>query len=134
MGGRLIDAYDRERLELSTRLKSRWFQSTIDFDRRAYEYEGKDIVDLLRKSEHIDWFASAAYLKQVCEEDILYAYIPMVLLAEQLGAAMPVTRSMVEIFGAMLGENYWDRGVSLPDLGAEGLNREELLDYVTKGN
>jgi len=90
-------------------------------------------VGLLRRSEHIDWFASAAYLKQVCEEDILYAYIPMVMLAEQLGLEMPVTRSMIEIFAAMLGESYWERGITPEQLGIDGLSREQLLAYVVEG-
>jgi opine dehydrogenase len=133
-GGRLIEAYDREREILCRHLGSTAFQSTLEFDRRSYEYEGKDIVSLLRRSEHIDWFASAAYLKQVCEEDILFAYIPMVLLAEQLGLEMPVTRSMVEIFAAMLGESYWQRGITPKQLGISGLDTGQLLAYVKEGN
>jgi hypothetical protein len=78
--------------------------------------------------------AIAAYLKQVCEEDILFAYIPMVLLAEQLGLRMPVTRSMVEIFAAMLGESYWERGITPQQLGIEGLDTEELLAYIMEGS
>ncbi|MBN1835264.1 MAG: NAD/NADP octopine/nopaline dehydrogenase family protein [Spirochaetales bacterium] len=132
-GGRLIQAYDREREALSRHLGSAAYQSTLEFDRRSYEYQGEDIVGLLRRSEHIDWFASAAYLKQVCEEDILYAYIPMVLLAEQLGLEMPVTRSMVEIFAAMLGESYWERGVTPQQLGIYGMSSEQLLAYVMGG-
>jgi len=133
-GGRLIQAYDREREVLSRHLGSTAYQSTLEFDRRSYEYHGEDIVGLLRRSEHIDWFASAAYLKQVCEEDILYAYIPMVLLAQQLGLQMPVTRSMVEIFAAMLGESYWERGVTPEQLGIAGMSREQLLAYVTEAD
>ncbi|UCF96194.1 MAG: NAD/NADP octopine/nopaline dehydrogenase family protein [Spirochaetaceae bacterium] len=133
-GGRLIEAYDRERETLCRQLGSLAFQSTLEFDRRSYEYDGKDIVSLLRRSEHIDWFASAAYLKQVCEEDILFAYIPMVLLAEQLGLRMPVTRSMVEIFAAMLGESYWERGVTPTQLGIDGMDTSQLLTYITEGS
>jgi opine dehydrogenase len=132
-GGRLIQAYDREREALCRHLGSTAYQSTLEFDRRSYEYRGEDIVGLLRRSEHIDWFASAAYLKQVCEEDILYAYIPMVMLAEQLGLEMPVTRSMIEIFAAMLGESYWERGITPEQLGIDGLSREQLLAYVVEG-
>jgi hypothetical protein len=132
-GGRLIEAYDREREALSRHLGSRAFQSTLEFDRRSYEYEGKDIVSLLRRSHHIDWFASAAYLKQVCEEDILFAYVPLVLLAEQLGVQMPVTRSMVEIFAAMLGESYWQRGITPEQLGIAGMDTDQLLAYVLEG-
>jgi hypothetical protein len=133
MGGRLIEAYDREREKLCRHLGSRAYQSTVEFDRRSYEYQGKDIVTMLRKSEHIDWFASAAYLKQVCEEDILFAYVPMVLLAEQLGVEMPGTRSMVEIFGTMLGENYWQRGIGLKELGIDGMDSGRLIAYLIQG-
>jgi opine dehydrogenase len=134
MGGRLIEAYDRERALLCAQLGSRTFQSTLEFDRRSYEYEGSDIVGLLRRSEHIDWYATAAYLQQVCEEDILFSYIPMVLLGEQLGLRMPVTRSMVEIFAAMLGESYWERGVGPRQLGIEGMDSGRLLSYVMEGS
>jgi hypothetical protein len=133
MGGRLIEAYDREREALSRRLGSEAFQSTLEFDGRSYEYEGEDIAALLKRSEHIDWFVTAAYLKQVCEEDILFAYVPMVLLGEQLGLPMPVTRSMVELFGTMLGERYWERGLSPEQLGVGGLEARELVAYVTRG-
>jgi len=47
MGGRLIEAYDRERERLSRHLGSRAFQSTVEFNRRSYEYQGKDIGTML---------------------------------------------------------------------------------------
>ena len=58
----------------------------------------------------------------------------MVLLAEQLGVQMPVTRSMVEIFAAMLGESYWERGITPEQLGISGLDTGQLLAYVIEGN
>ncbi|MBN1835400.1 MAG: hypothetical protein JW820_06080, partial [Spirochaetales bacterium] len=72
-------------------------------------------------------------LKQVCEEDILHAYIPMVLLAERLGLEMPVTPSMVEISTAMLGESRWERGISPQQPGLAGMDREQLLTYAAEG-
>ena len=133
MGGRLIEAYDHEPETLCQHLGSHKFQTTMEFDRRCYGYQGKDIVAMLRKSEHIDWFATANYLKQVCDEDILFAYVPMVLLAEQLGVEMPATRSMVEVFGIMVGESYWERGVRPEQLGIAGMDTAELLAYVMTG-
>ncbi|MEN8246801.1 MAG: NAD/NADP octopine/nopaline dehydrogenase family protein [Thermodesulfobacteriota bacterium] len=133
MGGRLIEAYDRERKILSQHLESRNFQTITEFEKKSYEYFGKDIVEMLRKSEHIDWYASDAYLKQLIDEDLIYAYVPMVLMAEQLGIQLPVTRSMVEILGIMLREDYWSSGITLDQLGIAGMNKNELLKYVTEG-
>lgn len=134
MAGRLIQAYDNERKMLSDSLGSSFFQTTEAFESRTYEYEGKDIIEMLRKSNHIDWYATADYIQQVVEEDLLYAYIPMVLLGEQLGLKLPGIRAMVEILGVMLGENYWSRGIHPKQLGIAGMNREMILKYVMEGN
>lgn len=133
MAGRLIKAYDEERKRLSDFLGSAFYETTEAFESKTYEYEGKDIIEMLRKSNHIDWYAPAAYIQQVVEEDLIYAYVPMVLLAEQLGLALPATRSMVEILGVMLGEDYWAKGVDLKQLGIEGLDKETLLHYLMNG-
>ncbi len=133
MAGRLIRAYDDERKQLSGFLGSPYFQTTEEFESRTYEYEGKDIIEMLRKSNHIDWYAPAAYIKQVVEEDLLYAYIPMVLLGEQLGLKLPATRAMVEILGVMLGEDYWSRGIQPEQLGIAGMNKDALLRYLIEG-
>ena len=130
MGGRLIEAYDRDRKKLSDCLGSTCYQTITEFERKSYEYEGRDIVEMLRKSEHIDWFATDVYLRQLAEEDIVYAYIPMVRLGEQLGVELPAIRSMTEVMGIMTGEDYWARGLCPDDLDVAGMNREELLAYV----
>ena len=57
----------------------------------------------------------------------------MVLLAEQLGVQMPVTRSMVEIFATIPGESYWPRGIGPGEPGIDGMDSEWLLAYVMEG-
>jgi opine dehydrogenase len=133
MAGRLIRAYDDERKKLSGFLGSPYFQTTEEFESRTYEYEGKDIIEMLRKSNHIDWYAPAAYIKQVVEEDLLYAYIPMVLLGEQLGLKLPATKAMVEILSVMLGEDYWSKGIHPEQLGIDGMKKDDLLRYLMEG-
>lgn len=133
MGGRLITAYDRDRERLARHLGSAHFQSITEFESRSYEYQGPDIVAMLRRSAHIDWFATADYLEQVIAEDIRYAYVPMVLLAESLGVPVPALRAMVEITGLMLNRDYWGTGLTLADLGLAGMDRRAILEYARKG-
>ena len=106
-----MDAFDAERERLATHFGSENFETEFDFDKRSYLYDGRDIGEALRSSPHADWFATAAYLEQVCSEDIIYSFVPMVRLGEALGVDLPVTRAMVEIMGVMLQRDYWAEGL-----------------------
>ncbi len=132
-GARLVTAHDAEREDLARSLGCDTFESQFDFDKRSYGYAGRDIAEALRASPHADWFATAAYLEQVISEDIVYAYVPMVRLAAQIGVELPVTRGMVDVMGAMLERDYWAEGLSLAHLGLEGLDVASIQRYVTTG-
>ena len=110
-GVRLVDAFDAERERLAGHLGSDAFETEFDFDKRSYLYDGADIGEALRSSPHADWFATAAYLEQVCSEDIIYSFVPMVRLGEALGIDLPVTRAMIEVMGVMLQRDYWAEGL-----------------------
>ena len=132
-GARLVDAFDAERERLAARLGSELFEDQLSFDRRSYLYEGADLVEALRSSPHADWYATADYLEQVCSEDIIYAFVPMVRIGEVAGVDLPVTRAMVDIMGAMLRRDYWSEGIGLDALGLDGLDVEGIQRYVTTG-
>ena len=133
-GARLVTAFDKERRRLAEHLGSRCFESEFDFDRRSYGYSGSDIAHALRASPHADWFASAAYLEQVCSEDLIFSYVPMVRLGAALGVELPVTRGMVDVFGVMLGRDYWAEGVELDALGLDGLDVHGIRRFVQTGS
>jgi opine dehydrogenase len=132
-GARLVTAFDAERKRLAEHLGSDLFESELDFDKRSYGYSGTDIAQALRASPHADWFATAAYLEQVCSEDIIYAFVPMVRLGAALGVELPVTRGMVDIMGVMLGRDYWSEGLRLDALGLSGLDADGIRRYVESG-
>ena len=132
-GARLVAAFDAERERLAAHLGSSLFEDQLSFDRRSYLYEGADLVEALRSSPHAGWHASASYLEQVCSEDIIYAFVPMVRLGEALGVELPVTRAMVDVMGVMLERDYWREGIDLAALGLEGLGLEQIKRYVTTG-
>lgn len=132
-GVRLVDAFDAERKRLAEHLGSRLYESQFDFDKRSCGYKGADLTQALRASPHADWFATAAYLEQVCSEDIIYAFVPMVRLGAALGVELPVTRGMVDVFGTMIGRDYWTEGLSLEDLGLDGLDGDGVRELVMHG-
>ncbi len=53
-------------------------------------------------------------------DDLPYAIVPCVQLAEQAGIAVPLHRAFAEILGVLLGVDPWNCGPSLADMDLEG--------------
>ena len=53
-------------------------------------------------------------------DDLRYAVVPCVQLAEQAGIAVPLHRAFAEILGVLLGVDPWKCGPSLADMDLEG--------------
>jgi opine dehydrogenase len=53
-------------------------------------------------------------------DDLPYAIVPCVQLAEQAGIAVPLHRAFAEIFGVLLGVDPWKCGPSLTDMDLQG--------------
>ena len=131
-GARLVYAFDKERLKVAEELgcqvetEEKWFEKT-------YGYKGKDLAEALRKSDHAEEWTSAAFIESLLLEDILYFYVPLVGFGELLGIPTPATKAIIEVTGIMRDISYWERGVTLTDLGLAGMNRERIIKYVTTG-
>jgi opine dehydrogenase len=64
--------------------------------------------------------------------DMPLSIVPMVLLADLAGVSMPIHRGLIDIFGALLGMDFWKTGLTLERLGLAGLTAKEVARYVTK--
>ena len=53
-------------------------------------------------------------------DDLRYAVVPCVQLADQAGIAVPLHRSFAEILGVLLGVDAWNCGPSLADMDLQG--------------
>jgi hypothetical protein len=53
-------------------------------------------------------------------DDLPYAIVPCVQLAEQAGVAVPLHRAFAEILGVLLGVDTWTSGPSLADMNLAG--------------
>lgn len=53
-------------------------------------------------------------------DDLSYAIVPCVQLAEQAGIAVPLHRAFAQVFGVLLGVDPWQCGPSLTDMDLQG--------------
>jgi opine dehydrogenase len=66
-------------------------------------------------------------------EDLPFGIIPQIALAEIAGVALPLHRSGLELFSAILGRNIATENDLLPLLGLERLTREALTALARAG-
>ena len=130
---RLSAAYDREREPVAKRLGCTEIETGPQWAEQAYGYKGKDLGEAFRKSEHADRYSPLASLDRVLDEDISYAFVPLTRLADKLGLPMPITKGMVEVTSVMLDKDYWKMGVTLEQLGLNGLDADGIMRYAQEG-
>ena len=54
-------------------------------------------------------------------------------LGKKFGVATPIIDSMITIASAMVGQDFYQTGVTLEELGIAHLSKDELLDYLING-
>jgi len=132
---KLINAFDKERMKVAKAFdcdvptSPEWFQTT-------YDYEGEDFYEILGNvsCEHTKRWTSDAGNRRVLREDICYFFIPMEQLAEVVKIDIPVTKAMIEMLQIFTDFDYRGNGITLKDLGLDGLNKNQITNFLTYGH
>jgi len=131
-GARLAEAYDRERLTIAGKLEIDML-SVVEAFFKLYGYRGKDLAEAMRKSEHAEVFFDVQFQMGILEEDLRYFYVSLSQLGDSLGIPTPTTKAIITVTGTMLDVNYWEGATTLEDIGLAGLNKDQIVRYVTVG-
>ena len=139
--GILEESYDRERIPVCqaygviyTSLK----ESII----RYYGSKGKTVYEVIRNCKPYQgllkgtsgWVIGLDYLMdQLGRSDIPFSLVPFVSLASLAGVSTPITRAIIDIFGAIFETDFWKTGLTLHKLGLAGLTTEGVIRYITEG-
>jgi len=131
---KLGDAFDHERLAVAAAfgcqspMWAEWFHKT-------YEYEGSDMYELHGdvRCPHVQRWGTDVRNRRVLIEDLCYFFVPMEQLAEVAGVEVPITKAMIEILKVFTEYDYRADGVTLKDLGLEGLDQGQIVEYMTTG-
>ena len=66
-------------------------------------------------------------------EDTPFGLVPWASIGEMLGVPMPITNSMIDIYNIIHETDWRAGGCTVDDLGIQGMNRDQLLQYVHTG-
>ncbi|MDA4122547.1 MAG: NAD/NADP octopine/nopaline dehydrogenase family protein [Thaumarchaeota archaeon] len=131
-GARLVEACDEERLRVASRLGVE-SESEFDWFKKTYGYGGRNIAEALRKSEHAAMPTPVEFHNALLREDIGYFYVPLTAMADQVDEPATISRAVVEVIGALQGIDYWSTGLTLKQIGLEGLSPKQMVERVNRG-
>ena len=66
-------------------------------------------------------------------EDVPTGLVPLFHLGTAMGVSMDLTRTIVDFASFLLRKDFWAEGRSLASMGLNGLDSDEILDYVVQG-
>lgn len=106
-----------------------------DWIKFAYkDTEGETLCDRMRNNPayHDIKSPSTIFTRQLTE-DVPTGVLPIMQLGKAAGVETPLLESMIHICEALLNMDLHSQGRSLKNLGLEGMNKEEIINYVTNG-
>ena len=109
-------------------------ETAADWLRRVYGSRGETLHELLHNTRAYQEIAGPTSMQvRYVLEDIPTGLVPIASLGESLGVATPACRTMVDLACLLYDRDFWAEGRTVQNLGLAGLNREEMLQFVTEG-
>lgn len=133
--GKLQELMDKERLQVGKAYGLNLI-SAIDWIKAVYPVEGETIYELLAKNPV---YASHGYdaPKEVrhryITEDIPNLLVPIADLAKAAKVETPIIDSIITLCSALMEEPFRKTGRSLKNLGLDGLEVKDLIEYLENG-
>ncbi len=132
---RVSEALDRERMALCRELNLKEIPATERLYRLGYAdrrypalldvYQNSQAFGPIKAPESMDY--------RYVFEDIPYGSVFFASLGKALGVPTPVTDTIIDLAGVMMGRDFRETGLTMSRLGLEGLASSELLDFFNTG-
>lgn len=129
----LMEAIDEEKIAFG-KIFGMQFETLVETNNIVYpnpDPQDKDIYQLLAEEDHSSGFSVSLELAaEMNAEDIPFSMVPLVTIAEQFNVDLPIMRSLVNIFSALNGRDYWEIGLTPEKLGIEKMSVEDIIALV----
>lgn len=132
--GRVIDAYDQERMKLC---------KSLGIDTEPHRFIVADIFPTpgqgrpkncyeAYQTPHLEEsYGPDSLESRYLTEDIPYGLVSWVSMGEALGISMPVSKSLITLASSLMDTDYWEDGRTLSNIGLPDIeNPDDLLSVV----
>lgn len=127
-----MEAVDRERLAVGKAFGLD-LMSTVETIRTQYNVQGSDLHSVIQVNTAFGGQkpdAPKTLDHRFLTEDTPFSMVPLVELGALAGVATPIMRSVIELCGLLLDEDYFKTGQTLAKMGLEGKSPREIADMI----
>jgi len=100
----------------------------------SYDAAGRDLHEAVQANPGYKGIkAPQSLLHRYITEDVPTSLIPMISLGQQYGVELPTMRSIVHLCSLVIGQDFWQEGRTVEDMGVAGLTVRQLRKLVDEG-
>ena len=129
---RAMEAVDAERLAVGKAFGLD-LASTVETIRTQYHVQGEDLYSVIQANAAFGGDkpdAPKTLNHRFITEDAPFSMLPLIELGTLGGVETPVMRSVVQLCGLILGENYFASGMTLAKMGLQGKTISEIEEFI----
>ena len=132
--GKIIEQIDNERIQIGRQFGFT-LRSLLDEMNSFYGLDYDSISDFAfnTKLHNLIKEAPPNLHHRYVTEDVPYTLVPWQQLGEVVGVEAKTMKSIIDLSSIMNGVDYSGTGRNLERLGVRGMDRDELLKYVSEG-
>lgn len=94
--------------------------------------EGKTLCERMKNNPaYYDIKGPGSIFTRQLTEDIPTGVLPIMELGKAAGVPTPLFQSMISVIESLLNMDFHTEGRSLKNLGLDGMNKEEIVNYIT---
>lgn len=133
--GILGEAQDQERRRVSEAFGVRW-ASTAEHLGKTYGGPATSFREAIRGCAFYRSLPkrSPEMWRRWLAADIPMAHVPFAALAALAGTPVPLHDAYITTFSALLGRDFRTEGLTLGQLGLDGMSKEDVAEFVTIGD
>jgi opine dehydrogenase len=129
-----LEKLDSERVTLGKYFKLRLKPLTVWLS-DTYGSNGDNLYELLQNTKAYHKILGPNTLQhRYIVEDTLNGLVPFVHLARKCGIGLPITESLTNLIGHLLGIDVISLGRDLNDMGIANMDVQQIIDYVSNGD
>lgn len=136
----VMDAIDKERMAVGKALGIKLLPKpeVLKMEYGQYGVKGDTMYEVYSSfASHRSWRPGLSLdefaAKTAFGEDLMYGYVFMSTLGDQLGIPTPAIDTMIDLAELVIGTKYWEQGVTAEKIGLSKMTVEQIMEYVNKG-
>lgn len=126
---RFLELVDAERISVAKAFGVE-APTAAEWLKQTYNSEGYDLYECIQHTRAYMGIKAPNKIRvRYVTEDVPMSLVPMIHLGRVAGIETPNMQLIVELASKLLRKNYWESGRTLKDMGLEGMNIQEIIEF-----